>query len=76
MYRCFLLKIKSTNLNRYFCKEVVIISNKYVKPYEIAESEEIDIQKINNLDNVSKKKVTNKKTNWGDETIDELKYHK
>ena len=64
---CFL---NSTKLNRYFCKEVAIISNKYIKPYEIAESEEIDIQKIDNLDNFPKKKVTNKKPKWGDETID------
>ena len=68
MYRfCFL---KSTKLNRYFCKEVSIISNKYVRSYEIAESEEIDSQKIDNLDNFSKKKETNKKQKWGDETID------
>ena len=68
MHRWYFLK--NTKLNRYFCKKVAIISNKYVKPYEIAESEEIDIQKIDNLDKFSKKKETNKKSMWGDETID------
>jgi len=48
-------------------KEVVMVSNKFVTPYEIAESEEIDIQKIENY-NTSKE--TNRKPQWGDETID------
>ena len=51
------------------CKEVIV--NKSVKPHEIAESEEIDIQRTENSNNSLKEKEKEKtKTKWGEETID------
>ena len=75
MFRTCLSKSSQFNY-RYFCKEVIIVidnksnkSNKSIKPYEIAESEEIDTQKMEKL-NSSKEKKLCKKTKWGNATID------
>ena len=68
MFRTCLSKSSQFNY-RCFCKEVIIITDKSIKPYEIAESEEIDNQKIEKS-NFSKEKELHKKTKWGDKTID------
>jgi len=64
---------KSIKINyRFICTNVVIISNKSVKPHEIAESEEIDIQKVEaeRSNSSPNKKVEAEKSKWGDVTID------
>ena len=67
-------KINKINY-RYFCIECLpfINTNRFVNPYEIAESEEIDIQQIEKYSNNNSHlnvKSPNKKSDWGDETID------
>ena len=64
--------VKSIRLNnRFFCSKYVRVPNKSPKPYEIAESEEIDIRKVDaeKYNSSPKKKVINKKSKWGDFTI-------
>ena len=45
--------------------------SKFVKPFEQAEAEEIEIQKIENYNNLLKKKTKEKEKEikWGDDTI-------
>ena len=56
--KCFLKNTKLTY--RYFCKEASIVTQKSVKPYEIAESEELDIQKIEHYQDPPKGEQKNK----------------
>ncbi len=56
--------IKPNKPNKHIKPTKSIKQDLYVNTYEIAESEEIDIQKIENSNNSSKKK-----SKWGDVTI-------
>ena len=55
---------KNAKLNYKLYNQTVIVSNKPVKPYEVAESEEIDIRIVE-----EEKPNTNTNTQWGDATI-------
>ena len=62
---------KNAKLNyKFYSSQTIIVSNKSVKPYEIAESEEIDIRIV---DEEKPKPNTNTNTNtnqqWGEATI-------
>ena len=61
---------------KFYSSQTVIVSNKSVKPYEIAESEEIDIrivdeEKPNNTNTNINTNTNNINTNsqWGEATI-------
>ena len=68
--------LKNAKLNyKFYSSQTVIVSNKHVKPYEVAESEEIDIriveeEKPNNNTNKNTN-INNINTNpqWGEATI-------
>jgi hypothetical protein len=69
--------LKNAKLNyKFYSSQTVIVSNKSVKPYEIAESEEIDIrivdeEKPNNTNTNINTNTNNINTNsqWGEATI-------
>lgn len=54
--------LKNAKLNYKLYSQTVIVSNKPVKPYEVAESEEIDIR-------IVEEEKPNTNTQWGDATI-------
>ena len=69
--------LKNAKLNyKFYSSQTVIVSNKPVKPYEVAESEEIDIriveeEKPNTNNNTNNTNINNINTNpqWGEATI-------
>jgi len=67
----FRIKIfKNAKLNYKLYNQTVIVSNKPVKPYEVAESEEIDIRIVEEeKPKLKSKPKTNTNTQWGDATI-------
>ena len=71
MIRTYFFKSIKIN-NRFFCTNVVSVSNNCVNSYEIAESEEINIQKVeaDRSNSSPNKKVEAEKSKWGDVTID------
>jgi len=65
----FRIKIfKNAKLNYKLYNQTVIVSNKPVKPYEVAESEEIDIRIVEE-EKPKLKSKPNTNTQWGDATI-------
>ena len=71
--------LKNAKLNyKFYSSQTVIVSNKSVKPYEIAESEEIDIrivdeEKPNNTNTNTNTNINtntnNTNSQWGEATI-------
>ena len=63
---------KNAKLNYKLYSQTVIVSNKPVKPYEVAESEEIDIRIVEEekpKPKLKSKPKTNTNIQWGDTTI-------
>jgi len=65
--------LKNAKLNyKFYSIQTVIVSNKPVKPYEIAESEEIDIRIVEEekpKPNTNINTNINTNTQWGEATI-------